>query len=305
MQRDYSKIKIEHTLKSADTEERIDIYFYRPIGYRFALLFARWGITPNAVTLLSICLGVAAGVLFYPTSLWYNVLGMFLLVCANLLDSVDGQLARLTNNFSTWGRILDGLAGDFWFITIYLALSFRLVADGAGISIFLLALLTAIFHTLQAAMADYYRNVHLFFIKGVERCELHRIVQLQRSYLAMSWHKNFWAKGVQALYINYTLMQQRMSPLLLQLRRMIVRMYNNRPPKWLIQAFRKESLPMLKYTNILSFNTRAIALFLSLFLGQVWLFFLFELLVLNPLLIYMIARYETISQHMILQIEQS
>ena len=37
---------IESTLKSLDTEEFIDIHFYRPIGYRWALFFNKLGVSP-------------------------------------------------------------------------------------------------------------------------------------------------------------------------------------------------------------------------------------------------------------------
>lgn len=84
------------TLKSADTEEWIDILFYRPAGYRWALLFRRLGVHPNTVTVFSIILGVASGVLFYYKDICLNVSGILLLVWANMYDSADGQLARLT-----------------------------------------------------------------------------------------------------------------------------------------------------------------------------------------------------------------
>ena len=53
------------SLKSMDTEETIDLMFYRPIGFAWALLAAKFGITPNMITIASIFLGVAGGVLFY------------------------------------------------------------------------------------------------------------------------------------------------------------------------------------------------------------------------------------------------
>ena len=96
------------TLKSLDTEECIDIWFYRPIGYRWALLFRRLGVSPNAITIMAIFIGIAAGVCFYYTSLTVNVVGMLLLVWANSYDSADGQLARMTGQKSPLGRVLDG-----------------------------------------------------------------------------------------------------------------------------------------------------------------------------------------------------
>ena len=38
------RVPLEATLKSMDTEETIDLWFYRPIGYRWALLFQKLGI---------------------------------------------------------------------------------------------------------------------------------------------------------------------------------------------------------------------------------------------------------------------
>ena len=112
---------LKASMKSDDTEEWLDIHFTRPIGLAFALLWHRLGVTPNTITLLSIVLGIAAGAMFYFQNLYYNIIGVILLILANLCDSTDGQLARLTNQRSMKGRCLDGFAGDTWFVAIYLA----------------------------------------------------------------------------------------------------------------------------------------------------------------------------------------
>ena len=52
------------SLKSLDTEEGIDLAFYRPIGYFWARIARRLHITPNAITIASIFIGIAAGVAF-------------------------------------------------------------------------------------------------------------------------------------------------------------------------------------------------------------------------------------------------
>ena len=153
---------LESTLKSLDTEEFIDIHFYRPIGNQWALLFNKLGVSPNSITIASIFIGITAGICFYFQSLAINVIGMLLLIWANSYDSADGQLARMTGQKSALGRILDGAAGDFWFIAIYAAICLRLTPEW-GIWIWLLAATTGFFHSKQAAMADYYRNIHLLF----------------------------------------------------------------------------------------------------------------------------------------------
>jgi len=107
-----NKKSFESSLKSIETENFLDRIFYRPIGYRIALLLSKTPITPNVVTIISIFVGVFAGILLYYQNIYINLIGFALLVVANILDCVDGQLARLTGIKSAAGRILDGLAGD-------------------------------------------------------------------------------------------------------------------------------------------------------------------------------------------------
>lgn len=285
------KPTLESTLKSLDTEEFIDIHFYRPIGYRWALLFNRLGVSPNAVTVASIFIGVAAGICFYPAHLGINLLGMFLLVWANSYDSADGQLARMTGKKTPLGRILDGTAGDIWFITIYAAICLRLTPEW-GLAIWLLAAVTGFFHSKQAAMADYYRNIHLLFLKGKAGSELSQSAQLKAGYRQMSWRRDFIYKLFETFYIHYTEGQEKLTPHFQRMMATIRERYQDNAPQWFREAFRAKSLPLMKYTNMLSFNTRVIALFVSLFIGQPWLYFLFEITVLNVMLLYMILKHE-------------
>ena len=285
------KPTIESTLKSLVTEEFIDIHFYRPIGYRWALLFNKMGVSPNAVTIASIVIGVAAGICYYPTDLAINILGMLLLVWANSYDSADGQLARMTRKKPPLGRILDGAAGDIWFITIYAAICLRLTPQW-GIWIWVLAAITGFFHSKQAAMADYYRNVHLLFLKGKSGSELSYSPHLKEHYREMSWRREFIYKLFETFYINYTVGQEQLTPQFQRLMNKIRTQYAGQAPESFRVAFREKSLPLMKYTNMLSFNTRVIALFISLLIDLPWVYFLFEMTVLNAMLVYMIYTHE-------------
>ena len=81
--------------------------------------------------------------------------------------------------------------------------------------------------------------------------------------------------------------------------------YNGQAPEWFRKAFRTKSLPLMKYTNILSFNTRVTVLFISLLINEPWLYFVFELTVLNGLLIYMIWQHERLSNKLYKEIQMS
>ena len=308
----FAKFKKDYkdSLKSLDTEETIDLLFYRPIGYMWALLGEKLGITPNAITIASIFLGVAGGVLFYfhDDLLWLNYIGMVLLVWANSFDSADGQLARLTHQYSRLGRILDGLSGDFWFVAIYFAICFRVNETSEYFmeypwAIWVMAVLAGMCHGKQAASADYYRQFHLYFLKGTEGSELDSCPQLDEKLKTLSWKRNFWSKLTLFVYRNYTANQEKLTPRMQQLRKMLKEHFGENIPQAFRDAFRAKSKPLMKYTNMLSFNTRVIVLFISLFVQMPWLYFAFELTVLNLMLVYMICRHERICKHFIKQLE--
>jgi len=288
------KIKsLESTLKSLDTEEFIDLHFYRPIGYQWALFFKRLNISPNTITVAAIIIGSAAGICFYFSNLKINFLGIILLVWANSYDSADGQLARMTGKSTPLGRILDGLCGTIWFVVIYIAICFRLTPSWGG-WIWMLAIITGYFHRKQTAMADYYRNVHLFFLKGESGSELSNSVSLKENYKKTAWTYNFIFKLFDFFYLRYTREQESWAPNFLQMMKIIREKYREKIPEWLRTSFREKSLPLMKYTNMLSFNTRVIVLFIALIINYPWLYFIFELTVLNSMLVYMIIKHESI-----------
>lgn len=294
-----------------DTEEWFDLHFYRPIGYAWACLAKRLGITPNAITVASIFLGIGAGACFYFNNIWWNMLGVVLLVWADSFDSADGQLARMTGQYSRVGRILDGLSGDLWFAAIYVAICLRENVTSVFFSthpwvIWVMAVVTGICHATQAAMADYYRQFHLFFVKGESGSELERSDHLTDKFHRLSWRHDFMEKLVLAFYLNYTIGQERRTPMMQRLRVALRRKYDGNIPQSFRDRFRKASLPLMKYTNILSFNTRTFALFAAILIFRMpWLYFAFELTVLNALLVYMVARHERICRNFLNELDKN
>lgn len=282
------------TLKSEDTEEWLDLQFTRPIGYYLAYAYHRIKVTPNGVTLISIILGIGAGICFYSSQLEINFIGMLLLILANLHDSADGQLARLTGKSTRIGRILDGVAGDLWFITIYISLCLRL--SSMHPNIWIVAIIAGISHVIQAAMADYHRNIHLLFVYGRSRSEIECSADIERRIKELSFKHA--PLSIIALYIykNYTKLQEFFSPQLQKLIKQIKLEYGETIPQQLSTLFRIKNRHLMKYTNILTFNTRMIILFISLLIEQPELYFYSEITIFNLLLLYMIYKQEQISK---------
>ena len=180
----------EASLKSIETENWLDRIFYRPIGFRIARMLRGTGITPNMITVLSIFVGASVGFFFYQDNWVYNLYGILLLVCANILDCVDGQLARLTGIKSAIGRILDGFAGDIWFACIYVAFALRLSHEYGTHWFFALAVLSGMSHLMQANITDYYKTLHLYFISKDKGAEFQSLEQVRARHKDQKYGNN-------------------------------------------------------------------------------------------------------------------
>ena len=102
-------------------------------------------LTPNHVTLISAVVGFAATVLFFHGR---YLAGFVLALVANLLDGVDGKLARITLRQSAGGDRLDHALDIAFEFTWYLALGWSLSRAVPGVAPLLVG--TAILATMVA-----------------------------------------------------------------------------------------------------------------------------------------------------------
>jgi phosphatidylglycerophosphate synthase len=79
-------------------------YAFRPVAHLVAAALRPLRVPPPAVVLAATCVGLGAAVAIGSRNL---VLAALLLQVKTVLDNADGQLARLTNRISAFGRYLD------------------------------------------------------------------------------------------------------------------------------------------------------------------------------------------------------
>lgn len=279
----------EASLKSIETENKVDRVFYRPIGFRIARLLKGTGITPNMVTVISIFVGAAVGFFFYHDDLSYNICGVLLLIFANILDCVDGQLARLTGIKSAIGRILDGAAGDIWFASIYVAFALRLSHDYGTHWFFALAVVSGISHLVQANITDYYKTLHLYFISKDKGSEFQTLEQVRASHKEMKYGIN---KFFYFLYRGYTLLQVKATPSLQRMLQSLHARYGDNIPEDIRINFRRQSKELMHLIDFMTFNGRTIVMFIVVLVGEVWVYFLYEIIVLNIVLLLAMKKHE-------------
>ena len=283
------------SFKSEDTEEWLDVHFTRPIGLAFALLWNKFDIHPNVITILSIFLGLGAGWMFHYTDLWSNVCGVLLLMFANFCDSTDGQMARLTGKKTLIGRMLDGFSGDLWFFAIYLGIVIRLWPQNIpftdiqwGVWGFLLCALAGFgFHSKQSSLADYYRQIHLFFLLGKEGSELDNYQQQRQIYENLP-KGDLLSRTFYYNYANYCKSQEQRTP---HFQRFFSQ-WKQQPSETVRQQLLAGSRPLMKYTNLLTFNARAITIYVTCLLDCPWVYPLVELTVFQAMYVYMHRTHE-------------
>ncbi len=300
--------RVEATYKAREVEGVLDLYFYRPIGFRLAEFFAKLKITPAAVTLLAGVCGVIAGHLYYYRDLRINMVGMVLHVCSNALDNADGQLARLTRRESRKGRIIDSVADHLVFVSIYLHLVLRCLAQGFSPAIWFLALAAGISHALQGAAADYYRSTYLYFVGNGVRGALDSSPELSSDYRKWGWRQKPWDKFLLALYLSFTRQQEMLASQLKKLRNTASELFHGQIPSWLELRYRDSAGQMFKWWGLLMTNSRMFVLFALLFIGQPIYYFWFELVPLNLLFVYLLLRQEKMAkslEHLIMTRQHS
>lgn len=290
---------VRATLKSTDTEGPFELYVTRTPGYLWALLFRALHVHPVAVTLMSIVIGTLAGPLLCYDFLgvrWPLYVGMLMLIWANWYDCADGQLARMTNQRTLIGRILDGFAGDVWFFSIYFFLCLRLTDDlipGAqwlsatfglprlmwGWSIWLICAWAGFrCHGRQCAVADYYRNIHMWVQLGRERCELDTYQEVNARYHSLKWLSRDWFEKLYLFfYRTYCEGQENQAPQFKRFYQAVMQRWDGVLPQRLRDEFRQKSLPLMPMTNLLTFDFRVGVLFASLLLNVAWVYPLVEI----------------------------
>lgn len=111
--------------KEKAAQARNDLFaFYigRPLSYLLTIPFLKLKVKPNTVSIISIIPVIIGFTLVgFGSTLTLKILGWLCFFFWNLLDGVDGNIARYTKQFSNTGSLLDATSGYFAMIFTFLA----------------------------------------------------------------------------------------------------------------------------------------------------------------------------------------
>lgn len=106
-----------------------DTLFTRRVSIYPTIAFARLGVTPNQVSVLAALVGGLSCALMALGSPRLLLVGVGLLHLYAVLDSVDGDLARMTQRFSLVGLFIEDLSAYVMINGFNLAVAWRLYTD--------------------------------------------------------------------------------------------------------------------------------------------------------------------------------
>jgi phosphatidylglycerophosphate synthase len=186
-------------------EEWLDLHFFRPTGFAVARWARSLRLTADHVTMLCLGMGLVGGNLLIYQRPWLNWLGVILLITSDILDSADGQLARMTGTSTKMGRMLDGLSDGLRFANMYVSVTLHAVLMGAPWPVILLGGVALLAHILQATVTDFIRQAYLLYGAG-------RKAELDLPQTVPDATGGVWRRFAQARYRDWVDLQARLFP---------------------------------------------------------------------------------------------
>lgn len=115
-----------HSQANADLDGFVDRYFNRKVSTFLTRLFLRIGLSPNAITVLSLFIGLMAAGSFALGGYMAGIIGSLLFQLSAIVDCCDGEVARLTNRQSRFGQQLDIAADNVVHMAIFAGVAWGL-----------------------------------------------------------------------------------------------------------------------------------------------------------------------------------
>ncbi len=157
------------TIKPVEVEELIDLFFHRPIAHLIARAAYPTAVTPDQLTIVSMFVGIASGWCTWSSlsrgPSWLAA-GGALLIASAIVDCSDGQLARMRQSSSRFGRMLDGLVDAI----VQLAVLPAVVAHvwvthradhTTALAWVLLTVVAIVTGSIHTTLYDHFKNVYL------------------------------------------------------------------------------------------------------------------------------------------------
>lgn len=272
-----------------ELEDALNFHVYHPLAWRLAQVLARTPLTPNVVSVLGAGCVVGAAIAYSQS--WWPVsalLGMMLHMSWHVVDGADGDLARITGRASPVGEMVDGICDYTGHIILYLVLGWLLSFQ---IALWAWPLIVAggISHIIQSNHVEVQRRSYQWWVYAKPWL---RITHAQADAATQS--RGF--SGFASFYLGVA------SGVASSTRRIdsAVAAAADNPAQLarIGDLARAEAPPLLGLLKVLGPNPRTIALGLSMLAGSPIYYFVYQVVLLNLLLIWSVHLHNAAARRM-------
>jgi phosphatidylglycerophosphate synthase len=255
--------------KAFEIEELTDVFFFRPCGWVIARGARVLRLMPTHLSIVGGIIGTAGGALLYDKN--PGALAFLLLLLSEIIDSADGQLARMTGRMTELGRVIDGVGDYVRHAAVYIAIAAGMIHRGGDSFVLVWMLLAGISNAIQSQMYDYHRTAYVTVVG--KSC-----APTNNAAIVPSW--------IRWLYSGYLTMQGWLTGEHRKVETALVaRSVAGRVREEDRARYREYFYRPVRGWNILGSNTGLYALGLLIWLHRVNLFLIFMLLPMNLALI--------------------
>lgn len=205
--------EFKQSLKTVDSEEILDLVIFRPVSFILVKLIYNTNITPNQISIVALFFGVLSGVLYGFGTYTFFVLASASFFICNVLDCMDGQLARLKKNGTKIGRVIDGFIDYITSISVFLGLGIAMTGiTGNPAYSWLLTVGAGISKALQNMFFDHYRNMYLEYAYGKVSGLDEEIAEYSEEQEKLKNEKGkYFEKFLISIYLSYSRFQKNSS----------------------------------------------------------------------------------------------
>jgi phosphatidylglycerophosphate synthase len=283
-----------YVTRPRELQDWLNFRLYHPLAWRLARLFARTPVTPNMLSVVGGLMVIAAAVAYVqPGWPWPALVGLTLHMAWHVIDGADGDLARLTGRSGPIGEIVDGICDYASHFVLYVILALMLQTH-LGWFAWVPAVTAGVSRIVQANYAEVQRRQYQWWVYGVSWLRTGQpdglagnrvLAALRAAYLGLS---RYIARH--ATQIDAAIAGAAGDPVHLDRVR---------------SAVRREAPRLLAGVPTLSANLRTIFLGLSMLAGSPMYFFLYEVLVLNAVLVWSIRNSDAAARRVLANLDHA
>lgn len=265
--------EFKSSIKSPDTEEKLDLVLYRPMGFAIAKISKFFFLTPSMLSLMGLFSGILAAYYYLDfENSRAMIIGSLYFVLSGIFDSADGQLARIANQSSKLGLILDGICDSIVIISIYATCSWPFLKL-YGIAFVPVVCAGLYLHSCQCAILDFYHREYLYFGYGKIADETYWNPDIQDGRRLVINSRSFVERTMNSLRLTWIKKQQFMTSRKIadrnRLREMILSSSKDLEKKEKIMLiYKKYNLGLLPFWRLVGVNAHTALMIVAMFIGR-------------------------------------